>query len=100
MPSTDKVAAIVRETPVPGGVRRSQGLFDRGILAHASLDALRKVNPRAQARNPVMLVVLIGTIVTLIEASRHPGIFTWSVTTSRGSTPPIADFAARRAQGR
>src|SRR5260370_33274592 len=100
MPSTDKVAAIVRETPVPGGVRRSQGLLDRGILAHASLDALRKFNPRAQVRNPVMLVVLIGTIVTLIEAIAHPGIFTWSVTIWLALAVACANSAEAMAEGR
>jgi K+-transporting ATPase ATPase B chain len=105
MPSTDKVAATVRETPagragVPGGVSRSRSLFDREILAHAMVDTLRKFNPRAQVRNPVMFVVLIGTIVTLIEAIAHPGVFTWSVTIWLALTVAFANFAEAVAEGR
>src|SRR5580704_11471972 len=100
MPSADKVAATVREAPVPGGVSRSRGLLDPEILAHASLDALRKFNPRAQVRNPVMFVVLIGTTVTLLEAIAHPGIFTWSVTVWLALTVAFANFAEAMAEGR
>src|SRR5690242_6342946 len=104
MPSTDKLGVPVRETPadragVPGGVSRSRGLLDREILAHAILDALRKFNPRAQLRNPVMFVVLIGTIVTLIEAIAHPGIFTWSITVWLALTVAFANFAEALAEG-
>ena len=105
MRSTDKVGATVRETPVhgaggAGGVSRSRGLFDREILAHALVDALRKFNPRAQVRNPVMFVVLIGTLVTLAEAIAHPGIFTWSVTIWLALTVAFANFAEALAEGR
>jgi potassium-transporting ATPase ATP-binding subunit len=102
MRSIGKAGATVRERPVhvPGGVSRSRGLFDRGILAHAIVDALRKFNPPAQVRNPVMFVVLIGTIVTLIEAIAHPGIFTWSVTIWLALTVAFANFAEAVAEGR
>jgi K+-transporting ATPase ATPase B chain len=103
MPSTDKVAATVRETAVnggAGGVSRSRGLLDHEILAHAIVDALRKFNPRAQVRNPVMFVVLIGTIVTLAEAIAHPSIFTWSVTIWLALTVGFANFAEALAEGR
>jgi potassium-transporting ATPase ATP-binding subunit len=60
----DEVGTTVRETTVngagAGGVSRSRSLFDREILAHALVDALRKFNPRAQMRNPVMFVVRRG----------------------------------------
>jgi K+-transporting ATPase ATPase B chain len=105
MRSTDKVGATVRERPVngtraPGGVSRSRGLFDREILAPALVDALRKFNPRAQVRNPVMFVVLIGSIVTLAEAIAHPGIFSWSVTIWLVLTVAFANFAEALAEGR
>src|ERR1700689_4749020 len=105
MRSTEKVVATVRETAVngaggAGGVSRSQGLLDREILAHAIVDALRKFNPRAQVRNPVMFVVLIGTIVTLAEAIAHPSIFTWSVTIWLALTVGFANFAEALAEGR
>jgi K+-transporting ATPase ATPase B chain len=105
MRSTDKAGATIRETPVhgaggAGGISRSRGLFDREILAHALVDALRKFNPRAQVRNPVMFVVLIGTLVTLAEAIAHPGIFTWSVTIWLALTVGFANFAEALAEGR
>src|ERR1700733_1818759 len=103
MPSTDKVAATVRETAVnggAGGVSRSRGLLDHEILAHAIVDALRKFNPRAQVRNPVMFVVLIGTIVTLFHAISHPGLFAWSVTIWLALTVAFANFAEALAEGR
>jgi potassium-transporting ATPase ATP-binding subunit len=101
----EKVGVPVRETPAhgvgaPGGVSRSRGLFDREILAYATLDALRKFNPRAQMRNPVMFVVLIGTIVTLIGSIAHPSIFSWSVTIWLALTVAFANFAEALAEGR
>ena len=62
-----------------GGPRRGRSLFDREILAYASVDAFRKLDPRVQVKNPVMFVVLIGTIVTLVESIAHPGVFDWSI---------------------
>ena len=35
-------------------------MFDRAILRRAILDALRKLDPRTLARNPVMFVVEVG----------------------------------------
>jgi potassium-transporting ATPase ATP-binding subunit len=95
----------VRERPVdragvPGGVSRSRSLFDRAILAHAALDALKKFNPRAQVKNPVMFVVLIGTVVTLIESIAHPSVFAWSVTIWLALTVAFANFAEALAEGR
>src|SRR6202046_3562526 len=94
----DEVGTTVRETAVKGaggagGVGGSRGLFDREILAHALVDALRKFNPRAQVRNPVMFVVLIGSIVTLIESIAHPSTFDWSVTVWLALTVGFANFA-------
>jgi len=103
MQSIDKGEVPLQGTPAAGaggGVSRSRSLFDREILAHAILDALRKFNPRAQVRNPVMFVVLIGTIVTLAEAIAHPSIFTWSVTIWLALTVGFANFAEALAEGR
>src|SRR5258706_6622149 len=105
MQSIDKGEVPVHGTPAngagaPGGVSRSRSLFDREILAHALVDALRKFNPRAQVRNPVMFVVLIGTLVTMIESIAHPGIFTWSVTIWLALTVAFANFAEALAEGR
>jgi K+-transporting ATPase ATPase B chain len=89
------------EPGAPGGApRRGRGLFDREILAYASVDAFRKLDPRVQVKNPVMLVVLIGTIVTLIESIAHPGVFDWSITVWLALTVLFANFAEAVAEGR
>src|SRR5215510_12282100 len=84
----------------PTGPRRGGGLFDRVILGHAAVDALRKLDPRVQARNPVMFVVLIGTVVTLAESVAHPSVFAWSVTFWLALTVLFANFAEAVAEGR
>ncbi|HEX6452940.1 MAG TPA: potassium-transporting ATPase subunit KdpB [Trebonia sp.] len=85
--------------PGGGGPRRSS-LFDREILAHAVLDSVRKLDPRVQIRNPVMFVVLIGTVVTLAESAAHPSVFAWSVTAWLALTVLFANFAEAVAEGR
>ena len=54
------------------GVAQSRSLFDREILGLALVDSLKKLDPRVQVKNPVMFVVLVGTVVTFIEAIAHP----------------------------
>src|SRR5215472_6416796 len=83
----------------PAGPRCGGGLFDRAILGHAAVDALRKLDPRVQARNPVMFVVLIGTLVTLAESVAHPSVFAWSVTFCLALTVVFANFAEAVAEG-
>ena len=86
---------------LPGrGPRGSRSLFDRKILAHAAIDSVRKLDPRLQIRNPVMFVVLIGTIVTLAESVAHPGVFDWSITVWLALTVLFANFAEAIAEGR
>ncbi len=43
---------------------QSRSLFDRGIIVRAIVDSFRKLDPRGQARNPVMFIVEIGAVVT------------------------------------
>src|ERR1700689_3529398 len=46
---------------------KPQGLFDGKIVAAASIDALRKLNPRALAKNPVIFVTeVVSLLVTLL----------------------------------
>jgi potassium-transporting ATPase ATP-binding subunit len=93
--------------PAPGatptlarGVAQARSLFDREILARATIDAFKKLVPTVQLKNPVMFVVLVGTIVTFIEAIAHPGIFTWSITIWLFLTVMFANFAEAMAEGR
>jgi potassium-transporting ATPase ATP-binding subunit len=91
----------VAPAPPPAGAPRSgHGLFDGEILGHAAVDALRKFDPRVQARNPVMFVVLLGTVITLIESIAHPSVFAWSVTVWLALTVMFANFAEAVAEGR
>ncbi len=83
-----------------GGPRRSRSLFDGKIIAFAAVDSFRKLDPRVQIKNPVMFVVLIGTIVTLIESVAHPGVFSWSITAWLALTVLFANFAEAIAEGR
>jgi K+-transporting ATPase ATPase B chain len=90
-------------TPEPvaaRGVAQSRGLFDREILREALVDALRKFDPRVQVKNPVMFVVLVGTVVTFIEAIYHSSIFSWSITIWLFLTVLFANFAEAMAEGR
>src|SRR5689334_4828683 len=47
--------------------RRAASLFDAKILSRAVVDSFKKLNPRVQAKNPVMFVVEVGSVVTTIE---------------------------------
>src|SRR3984957_11665823 len=82
------------------GVSQARSLFDREILAHAAVDSLKKFDPRAQVKNPVMFVVLIGTVVTLLESIAYPSIFDWSVTVWLALTVEFSNFAEAVAEGR
>jgi K+-transporting ATPase ATPase B chain len=82
------------------GVAQSRSLFDREILRHALKEAFIKLDPRVQIRNPVMFVVLIGTVVTFIEAINTPTFFAWAITTWLFLTVMFANFAEAMAEGR
>jgi len=58
------------------------------------------MNPAQQIKNPVMFVVLIGSVVTLVEAIAHSGIFSWSITIWLFLTVIFANFAEAMAEGR
>ena len=86
--------------PVAKGVAQSRSLFDREILGLAAVGSLKKLDPRVQVKNPVMFVVLVGSVVSLLEAIAHPGIFTWSITVWLVLTVVFANFAEAMAEGR
>jgi K+-transporting ATPase ATPase B chain len=84
----------------PRGVATARSLFDRKILGQALRDSVKKMDPRVQIKNPVMFVVLVGSVVTFFEAIAHPGIFTWSITVWLVLTVIFANFAEAMAEGR
>ncbi len=82
------------------GVAQARSLFDREILRHALVDSFRKLDPRQQIRNPVMFVVLVGTVVTFVEAIARSTVFSWSITVWLFLTVIFANFAEAMAEGR
>lgn len=63
-PQTDPLNA---PAPIPTpGTKRARPLFDPPIVRRAIGDAFRKLDPRVQAKNPVMFVVWVGSVVTTI----------------------------------
>jgi potassium-transporting ATPase ATP-binding subunit len=85
---------------VPHGVAEARSLFDGPILRQALVDSLVKLKPTVQVRNPVMFVVLVGSVITFIEAIAHPSTFTWSITIWLFLTVIFANFAEAMAEGR
>ena len=92
--------------------RRHSNLLDRAILAPALLDSLRKLDPRWMARNPVMFVVEVGSVITTIvfiaglfngaPAVSGPNneLFVGQVTIWLWFTVFFANFAEAVAEGR
>ncbi len=88
-------------------MRRKLSMFDRSLIAPAVLDALRKLDPRVQWRNPVMFVVYLGSILTtglwLQALGGHgeaPAWFIFSVAVWLWFTVLFANFAEALAEGR
>ena len=70
--------------------------LDREVL----LGALRKLDPRAMARTPVMLVVEIGAVATTVLSITDPSVLGWMVTVWLWLTVLFANLAESVAEGR
>ncbi len=46
---------------------------------------MRKLDPRHLARNPVMFVVFVGSVITTVMAIADPSVFSWVITLCSGS---------------
>jgi K+-transporting ATPase ATPase B chain len=81
-------------------------LFDPPIVRRAAYEAVYKLDPRHMLRNPVMFVVLVGSVLTTLALA-------WDAATSRGDlaftlqlalwlwfTVLFANFAEAMAEGR
>jgi len=82
-------------------------MLDATIVRRASVDALRKLDPRTQARNPVMFVVLVGSVWTtalffrdLPTAATSESVFAGLVAIWLWFTVLFASFAEAVAEGR
>jgi K+-transporting ATPase ATPase B chain len=81
--------------------------LDRTLLAHASMDSFRKLDPRVQLHNPVMFVVYVGSIFTtilliqsLVGPEEAPSWFIFAVSLSLWITVLFANFAEAVAEWR
>ena len=102
----------VMDTPPPRGAEKKDGgrgdssLFDAAIVRRAAVEALRKLNPRSVARNPVMFVVEVGSLLTTFLFARNlvagtdDALFTGQVTAWLWFTVLFANFAEAMAEGR
>ena len=83
-----------------------KNLWSTDILRQASIDALRKLNPRLMVKNPVMFVVEVGSVLTtalLIDDTIHhrAGLgFNLQITLWLWFTVLFANFAEAMAEGR
>jgi K+-transporting ATPase ATPase B chain len=81
-------------------------LFDPQIVRRALVDAFRKLDPRHMARNPVMFVVEVGSVVTTALLLRdlftggHHLLFNFQITLWLWFTVLFANFAEAMAEGR
>jgi potassium-transporting ATPase ATP-binding subunit len=77
-----------------------RSLFDREILARAAGDSLRKLDPRLMARNPVMFVVEVGSVLVTALAIADTSVFAWLIAAWLWFTVLFANFAEAIAEGR
>jgi len=93
----------------PPKVRTKAGvsLFEPTIVRRAARDSLVKLDPRLQARNPVMFVVLVGSIWTTVlffrdlpHAASSENVFVGLVAVWLWFTVLFANFAEAVAEGR
>jgi potassium-transporting ATPase ATP-binding subunit len=86
---------------------KSRSLFEPRIIGPAIIDSFRKLDPRHQIKNPVMFVVLIGSLVTTgllfqayIGKGEAPVSFIFAITAWLWFTLLFANFAEAMAEGR
>ncbi len=85
---------------------KARSLFDRAIIGRAVVDSFKKLDPRWQARNPVMFIVEVGALVTTIffvrDVAVHQGQvgFDFAIAAWLWFTVLFANFAEAVAEGR
>ena len=77
-----------------------RSLLDRAILLRAAREGVLKLDPRRMARNPVMFVVEIGSVVVTVLAITESSVFAWLVAAWLWFTVLFANFAEAVAEGR
>lgn len=98
--------STILDEPVPDTVSTTtadlvgSGAFDARQLISAVPQAIRKLNPKDQARNPVMFVVYLGAIITTVLAVWQPSWFAFGVVFWLWFTVLFAGLAEAVAEGR
>src|ERR1700736_4976497 len=104
---TQKSSTVVLPGPTAPTARHRLSMFDRTLLGPAVVDAVRKLDPRVQWRNPVMFVVYLGSILTTVlwiqslgGDGEAPPWFIVNVAIWLWFTVLFANFAEALAEGR
>ncbi len=92
---------------MPSQTHKARPLFDPPIVRRAVIDSFRKLSPRNQIRNPVMFVVLVGSVLTtglfiqaLVGQGEAPAGFILAISVWLWFTVLFANFAEAMAEGR
>lgn len=87
--------------------KKSTSIFDPAIIKTASVDSLRKLNPKSMMRNPVMFIVEVGSVLTTLlfirdfrTSDAHQNAFAGLVAAFLWFTVLFANFAEAMAEGR
>ena len=87
--------------------RKQLALLEPGLLRQALMDSFRKLDPRAQWRNPVMFIVWVGSVLTTLLALTMTGgalagdaLFTAAISLWLWFTVLFANVAEALAEGR
>ena len=87
--------------------KKNVSVFDRAIIAGAIIDSFKKLNPVHQIKNPVMFVVLVGSVLTtglyvqsLFGRGEAPPGFIFTVAVWLWLTLVFANFSEALAEGR
>lgn len=86
---------------------KAKSLFDPAICGPAAVNSIKKLDPRHQIKNPVMFVVLVGSLLTtglyfqaLMGRGEAPAGFILAITLWLWFTLIFANFAEAMAEGR
>jgi K+-transporting ATPase ATPase B chain len=99
-PNRERTVDEQRARHADNVARISAGVFNPRQLLVSLPDALRKLNPGHQLRNPVMFVVWVGSVLSTIFAITSPSLFSIDVTVWLWFTVLFANLAEAVAEGR
>jgi K+-transporting ATPase ATPase B chain len=98
--TTDRPQLDIQQHHAEKAGRVGAGVFSPRQLLTSFPDALRKLDPRHQLRNPVMFVVWVGSVLSTVFAIGDPTVFTVLVTVWLWFTVLFANLAEAVAEGR